>query len=301
MDRSKNRLKIGYFADGAWAQNVFKLFLADNDIEIRFVCLRYDNPDQVLKEFAEKHCIDLVITKNINGKDFLQKVAGYGCDLFVSMSFDQIFKKDIIFLPPLSSINCHAGKLPFYRGRNILNWVLINNDNEFGITVHYIDEGIDTGDIILQRSFHITDEDTYATLLARAEKECSHILYEAINQIQSGTAKRIPQHLIHPVGFYCTQRGLGDERINWNQTSREVFDFIRAICKPGPMARAFVGDSEIKINKSQLIRHAPNYKGIPGSVVGIELDGFIVKTKDSTIKIVEWEFERKLRIGDRMG
>ena len=61
-------------------------------------------------------------------------------------------------MPPLKTINCHAGKLPFYRGRNILNWVLINDEREFGITVHYVDEGIDTGDIILQRVFPITDK-----------------------------------------------------------------------------------------------------------------------------------------------
>jgi methionyl-tRNA formyltransferase len=65
------------------------------------------------------------------------------------MSFNQIFKSEIINLPRLKTINCHAGKLPFYRSRNILNWVLINDEKEFGITVHYVDEGIDTGDIIL--------------------------------------------------------------------------------------------------------------------------------------------------------
>ena len=64
------------------------------------------------------------------------------------MSFNQILKKKIINLPHLKTINCHAGKLPFYRGRNVLNRVLINDENEFGITIHYIDEGIDTGDIV---------------------------------------------------------------------------------------------------------------------------------------------------------
>ena len=80
-------------------------------------------------------------------------------------------------LPKLKTINCHAGKLPFYRGRDILNWVLINDEKEFGITVHYMDEGIDTGDIILQRTFPITDEDSYKTLLERSYDECANILY----------------------------------------------------------------------------------------------------------------------------
>ena len=75
------------------------------------------------------------------------------------MSFDQIFKNEIINAINNNIINCHAGKLPFYRGRNILNWVLINDEKKFGITVHYIDEKIDCGDIILQRLFKITDQD----------------------------------------------------------------------------------------------------------------------------------------------
>ena len=98
------------------------------------------------------------------------------------MSFNQIFKNNLINLPPLKIINCHAGKLPFYRGRNVLNWVLINDENEFGITVHFIDEGIDTGDIILQKTFKIDDTDDYQTLLSRAYKECGSILYDSILQ-----------------------------------------------------------------------------------------------------------------------
>ncbi|MDR1522244.1 MAG: hypothetical protein LBS28_05280 [Streptococcaceae bacterium] len=85
----------------------------------------------------------------MNSKEVINLLKKYNADLFISMSFNQIFKSEIINLPRLKTINCHAGKLPFYRSRNILNWVLINDEKEFGITVHYVDEGIDTGDIIL--------------------------------------------------------------------------------------------------------------------------------------------------------
>jgi methionyl-tRNA formyltransferase len=96
----------------------------------------------------KKYNIDYLKYENINSKNFIERIKTYFCDLFVSMSFNQIFKDEIINLTPLRIINCHAGKLPFYRGRNILNWVLINDEKEFGITVHYVDEGIDTGDFI---------------------------------------------------------------------------------------------------------------------------------------------------------
>ena len=215
------------------------------------------------------------------------------------MSFNQIFKAPIINFPPMKTINCHAGALPFYRGRNILNWALINDEKSFGVTVHYMDEGIDTGDIILQRHCEINDNDNYATLLDKAYKKCAEILYDALKMLQHYEIEPIKQATIHPVGFYCGQRKKGDEIIDWNQTSREIFNCIRAICKPGPMARSFIADNEIKINKANIIKNAPVHKGIAGSVIGIERDGFLVKTSDSFIKITEWECGRTIKIGDR--
>jgi len=122
------------------------------------------------------------------------------------MSFNQIFKKAIIVMPHLKTINCHDGKLPFYRGRNILNWVLINDEKEFGITVHYENEGVDRGDIILQRCYAITEEDDYRTLLSSAEVNCAKDLYDAIKLIQSGKIDPIKQNTIHPVEHYCNIR-----------------------------------------------------------------------------------------------
>ena len=126
-----------------------------------------------------------------------------------------------------------------------MNWALINDEKEFGITVHYIDEGIDTGDIILQRCFPITDGDDYATLLKVSHKACADILYDAIKHIQNGDSQRIKQETIHPVGFYCGRRGDGDEIIDWNQSSRKIFNFIRAICTPGPRATAYLNGSPV--------------------------------------------------------
>jgi len=293
------QLKIGYFADGPWSHQAFKQIINDKDIIIKFICVRYDTQDKTLKEYCLKYNIDYLKNKNINDKDFIQQISHYECDLFVSMSFNQIFKKEIINLPKFKTINCHAGKLPFYRGRNILNWALINDEKEFGITVHYIDEDIDTGDIILQRSFPITDKDDYSTLLQIAYIECANILYDAIVLIKTKQVKRIIQSSIHPIGFYCSQRKSGDEILNWNQTSREIFNFVRAICKPGPMARSFIKNNEIMINKVELIPTAPEYKNIIGAVIGIEKNILVVKTKDSFIKITEYYSNKEIKIGDR--
>lgn len=292
---------IGYFADGPWSHRALDKLLARENLNVAFICARFDNPDQVLKDIAKRNRIPFLVCHNINSLEFLESIDSHKCDLFVSMSFNQIFRAATIEKPPLGTINCHAGKLPFYRGRNILNWALINDEPEFGITVHYVDEGIDTGDIIRQECFPITDADDYSTLLERAYIGCADLLDQSIESITAGTNKRQSQTDIHPLGHYCTARGPGDERLNWHQTSRQIFNFVRAICPPGPAARCFRNDNdEIYINRVNYLADAPNYIGIPGAVLAKDSAGFLVKTGDSYIRIVDWEADTKLRVGDRL-
>lgn len=293
-------IKVGFFADGKWAHNSFKALNKDPYINISFVCVRNDTNDEILRDLAMENKIDYLKHPNINSHEFLNIIQNYNCDLFISMSFNQIFKSKILSLPKLGIINCHAGKLPYYRGRNILNWVLINDEKEFGITAHYVDLGIDTGDIILQKTFPITDQDNYGTLLEIAYLECANVLYEAVKLVSKGIQKTIAQPKIHPIGFYCGIRKDGDEVINWNQTSREIFNFVRAICKPGPQARTKLCNKAMKINEVKLIEHSLEYKGIPGQIIGKSNGMPIVKTLDTSIIISDYEYEGSLKVGDRL-
>lgn len=295
------KIKIGYFADGPWSHRAFELLQEDPNIEIAFIVPRTDTSDDTLKNFALKHKIDYLFPVKINSNEFIEKASTYCCDLFVSMSFNQIFRHTIINLPRLTTINCHAGMLPYYRGRNILNWALINDEKSFGITVHFVDEGIDTGDIILQQAYPITDKDTYATLLETAHVECADLLYKAVDQIRKGESKRIDQNSIHPIGFYCGRRGEGDENINWNSNSRDLFNFIRSICSPGPKATTTIKGEKVTINKARLFSDAPKYINTPGQLLVKTEEGFLVKTKDSFIEILEIETNAKIRVGDKLG
>ncbi|GEM_PF-1514294 len=163
-----------------------------------------------------------------------------------------------------------------------------------------MDEGIDTGDILAQETYPINEEDNYATLLAKAEVECATLLYETVRSIYSGELEPMRQSAIHPYGFYCVKRVPGDEVIDWDNPSRAVFNFIRALCPPGPSARSFINGREVKLNRASYIPDAPRYKGIPGSVVQKNSSSFCVKTKDSYVKIVSWEYDGNIRIGDRL-
>jgi methionyl-tRNA formyltransferase len=296
---SVTKMRLGYFADGPWSHRALEKILADVTMEVVFICARFDNPDAELYKIATGRGIPFLTHPDINSEAFASMISNLPCDLFISMSFNQIFRRHTIDIPREKTINCHAGKLPFYRGRNILNWALINDEQEFGITVHYVDEGVDTGDIVLQKIFPITDADNYGTLLERAYVGCADVLYSAIQLIQTGRATRTPQRSIHPIGSYCSSRKVGDEIVNWNTTSREIFNFVRAICRPGPEARTFAEGNEVRINRIDFVSNAPTYIGIPGAILQKENGALLVKTIDSFVRVVEWSSESPVKVGDR--
>jgi methionyl-tRNA formyltransferase len=296
-------MRIGYFADGIWSHSAFDKIVSDERFQITFVVLRYHSPDEVLKQKALELGIDCLHVQNVNSPENQKKIKRYKCDVFVSMSFDQIFKSDFLNITPLGVVNCHAGALPFYRGRNVLNWVLINDSSSFGVTVHYVDEGIDTGDIILQRHYPIQDSDDYGTLLQKASVACSELLYQSLVMIHDGKALRTRQSDIHPVGFYCGKRLNGDEWIDWEWSSRRIFNFVRGITEPGPCACTAFNGHKLLVKTTSLIENAIDYIGTPGEVVGRTGDDLCVKTGDSTIWLLSINKSRKksnkIKIGNR--
>ena len=102
-------LKIGFFGDGPWADKTLKKISNNNKFSISFIVSRFKQPDQKLKKWSKKLDVDFISFENINSSQALAKLKTYDADLFVSMSFDQILKKDIIYLPKMGFLNCHAG------------------------------------------------------------------------------------------------------------------------------------------------------------------------------------------------
>lgn len=294
-------MKIGFFGDGPWAHGSFDKLSNLSWASLSFVCARHEVPDVHLKSRAHKAKIPFFSVADINSSDFLGELDKFKCDLFVSMSFDQIFRRRVLRIPKLGTINCHAGKLPNYRGRNVLNWALINDETEFGVTVHFVDEGVDSGDIIVQTVHQIEDTDTYGSLLEKAYESCPEAVISAVEQIQSQTFVRTPQTgiLEHPI--ICSRRVPGDEEINWNDNSRDIFNFVRALSEPGPIARTKLDGRTVYIRKVRFIPSAPKYRGIPGAVLARSKDSFLVKTGDTYVEVLDFSSTADLRPGRRLG
>ena len=278
-------MKIGYFADGRWAHRALDKMLQAPWLEIAFIVGRHNAPDPVLQGYAERMGVPYLLHPNVNSPEFLGIVEPFACDMYVSLSFNQVFKAGFFTSVARGVINCHAGALPFYRGRNVLNWALINGETRFGVTVHHVDEGIDSGDIILQRFAEITPDDNYGSVLDKAVELCAETMFEALSLLRAGRAPRVPQASIHPVGFYCGMRRAGDEWIDWTWRAERVHNFVRGIASPGPGSRTLLAGRPLAILASQLVPGAPGYIGTPGEVVGRDADGILVQTGTTALRI----------------
>jgi methionyl-tRNA formyltransferase len=259
--------------------------VAASQFEVAYVVLRHDEPDTQLRQQAHRHEVPSYEPKDINASAVLRELAAHEPDLNVSVSYDQILQKQAINMAPRGFINCHAGALPFYRGRNVLNWALINGEDRFGVTVHYVDEGIDSGDIITRRFEAITPSDDYRSLLDKAVRACADVLLAALYSIHEETVTPLPQDEIHPIGFYCSRRRDGDEWIDWKWPTSRIHNLVRAIAPPGPGARTILDGQPLYVLSSEQIPQAPEYIDRPGTVVGRDGGGVVVKTGDTTLKV----------------
>jgi len=133
--------------------------------------------------------ISIIPTNNINDKNYLKKIKQFKPDIIISFGCPQVFKKEILSLPPLGCINVHGSLLPKYRGKNIGFWILLNQEKETGVTVHYINEKIDAGEIILQKRIKVHPQETVDSLYKKIVPEEGQALIEALELIEKGKTK----------------------------------------------------------------------------------------------------------------
>lgn len=278
-------MRIGFFGDGRWARLSLERLRQLPEFKLVYVVGRHERCDEKLRGLARELELPFLTASNVNTTEFVDHIRSLDPDLQVSMSFDQIIDDRLRLVADRGFINCHAGALPLYRGRNILNWAIINGEQRFGVTVHYMDSGIDTGDIIRQEFSSIEPDDDYSDLLRKAETLCAKTLQSALVDLAHGTASRTPQNQIHPVGFYCSRRRDGDEWIDWRQPSKRIHDFVRGIAPPGPGARGLMSGNLMAVLRTELIPEAPAYIDRPGTVVGTGPYACVVKTGNTSIRV----------------
>jgi methionyl-tRNA formyltransferase len=302
---SATPLQILLFGDGAWAADSLLRLHSNARIEVLAVVQRVQPSEETLAKTARDLKIPIVQPRNVNSDDFVRYVRLLYPHLSLSISYNQILKAPLLQTAPLGTVNFHAGKLPYYRGRNVINWAIINGETEIGLTSHFVDEGIDTGDIIHQETLPIEWTDTYGDVLTRVVNRFPDFVMRTVLSLISGDYERRSQTDV--TGTYFGAREVGDEWLDWSDTSFNIHNKIRGISRPAPGAKTMLGNESLTVWRAFFDPSSPRYLATPGQVVGRNSAGAVVKTGDSTILVQEVEyannesFTPQWPIGTRLG
>lgn len=220
--------------------------------------------------------------RNGKGIRFIETIGGE-IDLIISINYLFLLDRDIINFPKYGCVNFHGSLLPKYRGRTPHVWAIINNEIETGISAHYIDDGCDTGPIILQRRIPIPSYATGGDMLLIFGKLYPELIKETISLFSSGGVKGLEQDENNAT--YFGKRTKDDGRIDWNWQKERINNWIRAQADPYPGAFTFCGDSEIVIDRIEY-----SNQGFSGSDPnGLVLKGGVnaeIKCPNGAVKIL---------------
>jgi methionyl-tRNA formyltransferase len=164
-------------------------------------------------------------------------------DLIVVIGWYYMIPKNIMELPNKGVIGIHASLLPKYRGNAPLVWAMINGEKETGISLFYIGDGVDEGDVIEQKSFSIEESDYIASVLKKTEVASIEVLIRNLPLLASGNAPKIKQD--HSIATYFPKRNPEDGQINWEWEPSKIKNFIRAQSKPYPGAFTIINGKKI--------------------------------------------------------
>ena len=222
-------------------------------------------------------------------KDF-EKLKNLDIDLIVTCAYGQIIPKEVLDMPKYGCINVHASILPKYRGSAPIQWCLFNNDDVTGVTIMYMDEGMDTGDIIKIKEIPILDSDNVGTLHDKLSKLGCDLLLEVLPTIFNKTNNRIKQGNNYTMAPMIKRE---DERLDFNEEGKKIIGKIKGL-NPWPLANIIINNQEIKVLEAEFVQKKVDntsiIKEIDKKNLGITCkDGIIYlkKIKPSGKKVME--------------
>lgn len=242
-----------------------------------------------VKEVLYDAHLPLYQPRDVNSSDFVERVARLEPDLFVSMYFGKIFRPALLAVPRHGCVNIHNSLLPKYRGQAPSLWAVANGDTVTGQTMHYLDEGTDTGDIIAQKSIPITPEDTGHTVGAKLEDLGVELFCEAFPGVLDGTADRRRQD--NSLATVCRSPRPVDLRIDWRQPAEGVANFVRAFTRPVAGAWSRFGGLKMRVWAARPTQTGSGGGTMPGEVVGVAAGGPVVRCGTGAVVLTDFEVE----------
>ncbi|MBW2328955.1 MAG: methionyl-tRNA formyltransferase [Deltaproteobacteria bacterium] len=288
------------------------IFMGTPDFAVPTLQALIDSPDQVvtvicqpdrkkgrgrklspppIKVLAEQNGIPVLQPTAIRTEEFLEKIQALQPDLIVVTAYGRILPGSLLNLPPLGTINVHGSLLPKYRGAAPIQWAVLNGETETGVTIMQMDEGMDTGDILLPVSLPIEEDDTSGTLFVKLSQLGGQALVKAIGLLKEGKLPPVKQ-----VDSLATEAPMLDKKmghLNWSQDAAKLHSVIRGL-DPWPSAYGFLADKRFRFFKPQVVGGEVVEK--TGTLCRADKDGILVATSSDYLLIREIQPEGKKRM-----
>ena len=272
--------KIIVFASGILGLKMLEYIKQISEIEF----IATDSKSDRIIEFASQNGVEIFIGKP-NRNELILKLENKKSNILLSINYLFILEKKIfrLFKYP---INIHGSLLPKYRGRTPHVWAIINNESETGITAHFIEEGCDEGDIIIQELIKIEDHYTGADLLNVFHNEYPKIIKRILELINKNQVIRIPQESQFATIF--PKREPDDGLINWNWQKERIYNWVRALSYPYPGACTYFNDEKIIIDEISFSNLGFDSSLENGTIIYINKNNLpVVKVQNGAIEIVK--------------
>lgn len=292
------KIRVIFMGTPEFAVHILQHILSE-DYEVAAVVTVPDKPSgrgqkvhsSAVKNFAATQNIPVLQPEKLKSPEFLKELASFSADLFVVVAF-RMLPKEVWQMPRLGTFNLHASLLPDYRGAAPINWVLINGEEKTGVTTFFIDDKIDTGDIIDSMETPIGPNESAGELHDRLATLGSKLVVQTLQKIASGTVQTKPQ----PAGDDhkpAPKLNAENTRIDWSRPSSEIHNLVRGL-NPFPKAWSVLDNNGAQLNvailKTELTEQ--NFSLKPGNIQTSKKEIF-VGTGDGVVRIMDIQLPGK--------
>ena len=249
-----------------------------------------------VKEEAVKLGIEVLQPEKARDEEFVEKLRAYGADIFVVVAFGQLLPKSIIDMPRLGCVNVHASLLPEYRGASPIQWAVIDGREYSGVTTMKMDEGLDTGDILLVRKVKLEKKETGGSLFDRLSVVGAELLIDTLKGLEEGTITPVPQDDTKSSYVKMLKKSMGE--LDFSRTAHDIECLIRGL-NPWPSAFTYIDGKMLKIWDADVadnISEVQTEEVKPGQVVMVGKNTFTIACGQGYLVVNEVQLEGKKRM-----
>lgn len=278
--------KVIFMGTPGFSVPILQALIEDNSLDIVGVVTQPDRKvgrKQIItpppvKELALENDLLVLQPEKLSGSEEMQTILDLKPDLLITAAYGQYVPTKLLKAPKFKAINVHASLLPKYRGAAPIHYAVLNGDKKTGVTIMYMEQKMDAGNIITQREISITDEDDTGTLFNKLSIIGRDLLIDTLPTIFEGTNESIVQN--EDEVSLSPMISKAQEKIDWNQSAREIFNHVRAL-RPAPGTYTILKDERFKIWDTQVIEETTTVDA--GTIIEADKEQLLVACGEGTV------------------